>query len=190
MGTQRNRPSTVDKLPPEVREEINRLRLERGWSIDELIARLREIGHDDISRSAMGRHVRDLARVADKMRRTKEITESLARISNRADNKMMRGTIELLNSILLEVSLAEEEGEDGEPRPVQFNPAQIKALAQTAESLARAEKMDADREARIREDERARAREEMRAQLDAAGKAGKIDANALAEARRWLGFAE
>ncbi|MFB0874582.1 MULTISPECIES: phage protein Gp27 family protein [unclassified Sphingobium] len=145
MGTQRNRPSTVDKLPPEVREEINRLRLERGWSIDELIARLREIGHDDISRSAMGRHVRALSEVADKMRRSREITEALARMSDRADNKMLRGTIELVNSILLEVSLAEEEGEDGSINRVSFNPLEVKALAQTVESLARAEKVDQDR---------------------------------------------
>lgn len=145
MAERRNRPSSIDKLPPEAREEINRLRLERGWHIDQLVEYLHELGHEEVSRSAMGRHVRDLARVADKMRRSREITESLARMSDRAENKMLRGTIELLNSILLEVSLAEEEGEDGEPRPVKFNPLEVKALAQTVESLARAEKVDQDR---------------------------------------------
>jgi hypothetical protein len=145
MGKQRNRPSTVDQLPPEVRDQINRLRLDHGWTIDQLMEKLAELGQGQVSRSAMGRHVRDLAQVADKMRRSREITESLARMSDRADNKMLRGTIELLNSILLEVSLAEEEGEDGEPRPVRFNPLEVKALAQTAEALARTEKVDQDR---------------------------------------------
>jgi hypothetical protein len=146
----RNTPSTIDKLPPEIRDLIGRLRLEQGISIDAIRAKLLELDVE-VSRSALGRHVRSLAEVHEKMRRSREISESLSRMSDRADNKMLRGTLELLNSILLDVSLAQEEGEDGTFRPVEFNPLQVKALAQTAESLARAEKMDADRELRIRD---------------------------------------
>lgn len=149
----RNTPSSIDKLPPEIRELIGRLRIEQGISIDAIHAKLMELDVA-VSRSALGRHVRSLAEVAEKMRRSREISESLSRVSNRSDNKMLRGTLELLNSILLDVSLAQEEGEDGTFSPVQFNPLQVKALAQTAESLARAEKMDADRELKLRAQER------------------------------------
>ncbi|MEO6217747.1 MAG: phage protein Gp27 family protein [Sphingomonas sp.] len=147
----RNTPSSIDKLPPEIRELIGRLRLEQGISIDSIHAKLLELDVE-VSRSALGRHVRSLAEVSEKIRRSREITESLSRQGNRGDNKMLRGTIELLNSILLDVSLAqvEVEGQEGTFEPVQFNPLQVKALAQTAESLARAEKIDADREAKIR----------------------------------------
>jgi len=187
----RDRPSSIDKLPSDVRELIYRLRVEKGCTIDQIRAQLSTLLDADNlpSRSSLGRHIeRDLKNVADKMRRTKEITESLARIGNRADNKMMRGTIELLNSILLEVSLAEEEGEDGEPRPIQFNPAQIKALAQTAESLARAEKLDAEREQVIRDEARKKALAEQKKKLEDAGKAGDLDPAALIRAKRILGF--
>lgn len=149
----RNTPSTIDKLPPETRELIGRLRVEKGCTIDQIHAKLLELDVE-VSRSALGRHVRTLAQVSEKMRRSRDITESLSRMGNRADNKMLRGTIELLNSILLDVSLAEEEGEDGSFQPVAFNPAQVKALAQTVESLARAEKIDADRELKLRLQER------------------------------------
>jgi hypothetical protein len=149
----RNTPSTIDKLPPEIRELIGRLRIEQGITIDAIHAKLMELDVN-VSRSALGRHVRSLAEVSEKMRRSRDITESLARASNRSDNKMMRGTLELLNSILLDVSLAQVEEEDGTFRAVEFNPLQVKALAQTAESLARAEKMDADREIKVREQER------------------------------------
>lgn len=157
----RETPSSIDKLDPEIRELIGRLRVDKGCTIDQIRAKLLELDVD-VSRSALGRHVRSMAEVTEKMRRSRDITESLARMGNRSDNKMLRGTIELINSILLEVSLAEQEGDDGLFRPVQFNPLQVKALAQTVESLARAEKTDADREAKIREAERA----------DAAAKAG------------------
>lgn len=150
---ERNTPSSIDKLPPEIRDLIGRLRLDQGISIDAIRAKLLELDVD-VSRSALGRHVRSLAEVHEKMRRSREITESLSRMGNRSDNKMMRGTLELLNSILLDVSLAQVEGEDGTFQMVEFNPAQVKALAQTAESLARAEKMDADRELKLRQNER------------------------------------
>lgn len=188
----RDRPSTIDQLPPEIREMIGRLRLEKGYTIDAIRHHLQELlDADDVpSRSALGRHVRDLKVVGDRMRRATAMTEAVARMGNRADNKMLRGTLELVNSILLEVSLAEEEGEDGVYRAVQFNPAQVKALAQTAESLARAEKLDADREKRIREQEREMAQLEMRQKLDAAGRTGELDPDALARARRIMGFVE
>jgi hypothetical protein len=125
----------------------------------------------EISRSALGRHLRPLADVGERMRRSREITESLARLGNRADNKMLRGTIEVLNTIILETSLAMEEDEDGQLRPVTFNPAQVKALSEATRALASAEKTDTDREARIRLEERKAAIEEASTKAEGAARA-------------------
>lgn len=144
----KNTPSSIDRLPEPVRELIGSLRRE-GRTIDEILAKLGELSID-VSRSALGRHVRTLADLSERMRRTTAATEAIARMGGQQD-KLLEGTMEWLKSLLLEASLAQEEGEDGEWRPVTFNPLQVKALAQTAEALARAEKITVDREAKIEE---------------------------------------
>jgi len=154
-AAKKHQPSSIDRLGRDMVEWVGRRR-DEGASIDEIHAELNALpglqeADIKISRSAIGRHVRSLADIGERMRRSRELTESLARVGDRAaGNKMLRGTMELVNSILLDVALAEEEGEDGQYRPVEFNPAKVKALAQTVESLARAEKIDADREDKIR----------------------------------------
>jgi len=50
------RMSTVDRLPPEVRELIERLR-GNGRTIDEILAKLRDLDAE-VSRSALGRHIK------------------------------------------------------------------------------------------------------------------------------------
>lgn len=160
----RHQPSSIDRLGSEIVEWVGRRRAE-GAVIDEIFEELNALpalqeAEIRISRSALGRHLKTLADIGERMRRSREITESLARLGNRADNKMLRGTIEILNGIVLETALAEEEGEDGVSRPVQMNPAQVKALAEAVRALASAEKTDTDRETRIRAEERAAAIEE------------------------------
>lgn len=53
----------MDKLPEEIRDEIDRLRA-HGHSIDEIIAALRELDITDISRSALGRHLHKREKLA------------------------------------------------------------------------------------------------------------------------------
>lgn len=51
--------STVDRLDPAIREEIIRLRLVEGRTLDEILGALKSLG-GDVSRSALGRHVQQL----------------------------------------------------------------------------------------------------------------------------------
>ncbi|MGZ8371111.1 MAG: phage protein Gp27 family protein, partial [Caulobacteraceae bacterium] len=67
----RHQPSSIDKLPPEVRALIGELREKRGCTIDEIMDKLREL-EVDVSRSAVGRHVRKLADIGAEMRRSRE----------------------------------------------------------------------------------------------------------------------
>jgi hypothetical protein len=47
----------VDRLEPQLRDEILRLRFAEGRTLDEILAHLKAIGGADVSRSALGRHV-------------------------------------------------------------------------------------------------------------------------------------
>lgn len=166
----KHQPSTIDRLGRDIVEWVGR-RTDEGATIDAIVDQLNALpdlveAGITISRSAVGRHVKTLREVGERMRRSREITESLARLGNRADNKMLRGTIEVLNTIVLETALAEEEGEDGVFRPVTFAPAQAKALAEAVRALASAEKTDTDRETRIRVEERERATKEAAKAVD------------------------
>jgi len=57
------RPSSIERLPAELRELIGHLR-ERGRTIDEILAKLAELDVD-VSRSALGRHVQHLDAAGD-----------------------------------------------------------------------------------------------------------------------------
>ena len=62
------RPSSISRLPPEIREAIGALRQD-GRTIDEILAKLRELAPAaEVSRSALGRHVQVLDRIGEQLR--------------------------------------------------------------------------------------------------------------------------
>ena len=69
--TPRRVPSSIDKLPVEVRELIGRLR-EQGATIDDILAKLGELDVE-VSRSALGRHVKGLAEVGEQGRHARSV---------------------------------------------------------------------------------------------------------------------
>ena len=73
-----HRPSTVDKLPQAIRDEIQKLR-GAGYSIDEVLAALRELHSAEISRSALGRHFKRMEDVGREMRQSKDTAEMVVR---------------------------------------------------------------------------------------------------------------
>ena len=105
------RPSSIDRLPKEVREEIGRLR-DRGRTIDEIMAHLRQLDVE-VSRSALGRHVKDLARMGERLRRSRAMAEGLAReLGETPGDQMARLNIELLHSFLNDALALAEDAED------------------------------------------------------------------------------
>lgn len=142
-------PSSIDKLPTEVRELIGRLR-EGGRTIDEILAKLTELDVE-VSRSALGRHVRSLAEVGEQMRRSREIATALvARFGDQPDNKLAQLNVELMHGLVMRAITAEAEGEDGEVAPVTFGPEDTMFLARSLQSLASAQKIDEDRMLKMR----------------------------------------
>lgn len=134
-------PSTIDRLDPEIRELINKLRLDHGWTIDEILQRLRDMGQTDVpSRSALGRHVRSLEEVAGQLRETQAYATALAREVGDADqSKMLDTNAQLLQANMFRLMLATGEGEG-----IQLSPKDAKDFADALRSIALTRKTDLD----------------------------------------------
>ena len=135
------RPSSIDRMPEEIRAESGRLRAE-GRTIDEILAQLRALGAPAPSRSALGRHIKGLDRIGEQMRRSRTVAESLVRDLGRApESQTARLNIELMHSIILDVFLRAADGEaiDGEGKAaISGDPEGLMFFAKALDHLGRA----------------------------------------------------
>lgn len=177
----RNTPSSIDRLPPEVKELIGRLRAD-GRTLDEILAKLHELDAE-ISRSALGRHVKKLADVAAQLRQSREIATSLAtQFGDEPDNRLARLNLEFMHGAILRLVTATAEGEDGEVQPVTFNPEEVMFLSRSMQALAGAEKSNMERTLKLK----AEFAKEAVKKLDTAVATGQADAEAMERAKRIL----
>lgn len=150
----RDYPSSIDRLPAELRELIGKLRRE-GRTINEIHAKLAEL-EADVSRSAVARHVKSLAHVQQRMRESREVANALvSQLGKEPDNKLAQANIELMHSVVMQTLTAAEEDEDGNLKPVVFDPKEAMFLASALSSLSSAAKTNDDRIRKARDDERA-----------------------------------
>ncbi len=139
------RPSTIRKLDPAIRDEIGRLR-EQGVTIDAVLAKLRELGAD-VSRSALGRYVKEIEEVGERIRRSREIADALVRrLGDAPESRQARLNIELMHSVILDLVIAAQDG-----GTVALDPEQAMFLGRAMKDLASAQKSDADHVLKIRE---------------------------------------
>lgn len=195
MAGKRNNISTVKKLPPDVVTEIDKLRIQHGWEIDELVEFVRSKG-GNVSRSAMHRYTQKLHDsvevAAEKLNRANSIGKAvMERFGDVPDNELARLNIQLLQGQVLDMIVQEEAVElddEGNPLPVMGDSLKLVRLTKAVQQLLSAEKMNAERVKEIRkmaiEEERARAI----AALDAAADKGDLRKDALAEAKRIMGY--
>jgi hypothetical protein len=135
----RHRPSTVDRLDPEIRELIGKLRIDHGWTIDEIRQRLVDMGQS-VSRSALGRHVRSIEDMAAEMRETQTYADALAREAGNSDqSRMLDLNAQLLQANMFKLMLAAKDGEG-----VQLGPKDAKDFADALRSIALTRKTDLD----------------------------------------------
>lgn len=140
------RPSSVDRLPEEVRATIGKLR-GLGWTIDEIHEHLRGLIDQAPSRSALGRHIKGLAAMGERMRRSRQVAEALVReLGDAPESRAARLNIELMHSAILDLFMqAEVVGEDGQRGPaVVSDPEAAMLLAKAVDHLARASKTNVD----------------------------------------------
>lgn len=139
--------SSIKKLPKEILDQVNRLIVEEAATLDEIVEHLAELGHPR-SRSALGRHKQRLDQVADKLRRSREMAEALvAEIGPAAtEGKTGRLLVEILQGLAFDHLLNKVEGEE-ESKPIE-----LARLAKALKDMASAQKIDLDRELKIRQE--------------------------------------
>lgn len=181
-------PSSIDKLPTEVRELIGQLR-EQGVTIDAILAKLQDLDVE-VSRSALGRHIKGLAEVGEQLRRSREIATALvSRFGEEPDNRVARLNIELMHGLVMQAITATAESEEnGEVKAVTFTPEDTMFLARSLQSLATAQKADADRTLKIRQEVAKELAREASKKLETAVSSGDIQREAMIQAKRILGF--
>lgn len=133
-------PSSIDRLEPEVRALINELRIDKGWTIDEIRDQLVKIGQGHISRSALGRHVRTLEEISSQMRETQVYAEALAKqAGNSSQSELLDLNAQLLHANMFRLMLAEKDG-DG----IQLSAKEAMEFSSALRNLALARKTDLD----------------------------------------------
>lgn len=147
----RQTPSSIDRLPEEIRAEVGRLRVQ-GRTLDEILAHLK--GMDvDVSRSALGRHVKRMNASRERMKHSREMATALvSQFGDQPDNRLARLNLELMHGVVMQTITATAEDEDGDPQPVTFSPEDARFLADALAKLASAEKTNVDRTLKLKQE--------------------------------------
>lgn len=142
-----SRPSSIDQMPELIRSEIGRLRTQ-GVTIDGILEHLRQLHGTAPSRSALGRHIRGLDRIGEKMRRSRDVAAALVReLGDAPESTAARVNIELIHSAVLDlfVKAGDDEKVDADGRAaLDGNPEGVMMLAKALDHLARASKTNVD----------------------------------------------
>lgn len=159
------RPSSIDRLPQELKSKIGELR-GQGRTIDEILDKLKELdGNASISRSALHRHIQKADRVAERIKQSRVIAEVLSKkMDDTESGQFMRGNLELMHGILNSFATATLNAEDGEDGKINLSPQEIMFLTKSLDHLGKAAKDDTARQIVIEK----RAAEKAKAKVDEA----------------------
>ena len=140
--------SSMKQLPPQILAQVNFMLTEGKWTIDEIVDYLSEAGHPK-SRSAIGRHKKNLDRVASKLRESREVTEALVKElgPDVTESKQGRLLTEILRTLVFKMAVPALE--DGDDAPA-FDPQDFFFLGKTLKELAQANRLDQDFEEKVR----------------------------------------
>ena len=147
MRGRRTQPSSIDRLEPEIKRMIAELRLEHGWGIDEILAKLHELAKP-ISRSALARHTKSLDELGEALRHSREMAKVLVeKTDGMAESQVADLNLELMHAMVLRILTAEQAGE-----LVTLDPKEAEQLASAMSKMASARKTDAERRRKDREE--------------------------------------
>lgn len=176
------RPSSIDRLPAEIREMIGKLRQDRGLTIDEILEHLRQLDVE-VSRSALGRHVKGLAKMGERLRRSRAMAEGLAReLGEAPGDQVARVNIELLHSFIADAFEAAEAQEDEAGQDLAAalrNPKGAALFAEAIERLTKASRHNQEFVERIERRAAERARKDAATAVEAVARQRGLTAETL-----------
>lgn len=143
------KPSSIKTLPKSIFDEVNRLLTDEKFTLDDVVAKLQELGHPR-SRSALGRHKKNIAEIGEKLKRSREAADALVRNlgEDAIDGKQGRLLTEILRTLMFDKLTPElGGGEDGE----ELDTKDFAFLAKALKELSQANRLDLDFEEKINE---------------------------------------
>jgi hypothetical protein len=177
-----NRPSSIDKLPDEVRDRIAQLR-GSGWTIDQILEHLATLLDQVPSRSALGRHIVGLDKLGERIRRSRDVASALAReFGDAPGSKAAQVNIELLHSAVLELFSKAGDGEEvnaAGTAALAGDPQGVMLLAKALDHLAKASKTNVDFVAAAEARATARARAEAATSAEAVAREKGLSADTV-----------
>jgi len=144
------RKNKILTLPDEVIAQINEMIGSDRFTLDEIVAHLREMGVEDVSRSGLHRHTLSIKQIAQTMRRSRTIAESLTKHLGPSikDGDLARTVIEMVHGLLMDnVTSALTDG--GETPSAM----ELMRVSTALQKLASAQKLDVERIDKIRDQE-------------------------------------
>lgn len=139
------RTNKIKRLPKKIRDLISRLR-EDGATIDEILAKLRELDVK-VARSTLGEHLKRIDQIGELIHKTRASAEAVvSQLEDAPEGRVARLNIELAHALLLKLMM----GEDGVP--VTLDPRETMFAATAIEKLTKAEKLDAERILKLRQE--------------------------------------
>lgn len=176
------RPSSISRLPDEVRSKIAVLR-DQGRTLDEILNHL-DMLNVEVSRSALGRHLKKQAQVAEMIRRSRHMAEAVARqFGDQETSKVARTNIELMHSLMMKLMIGEEEDKE-----VVLDAKDAMFVATALEKLSKASKLDIDRELKVREEAKKEAMAQAAAIVETTAKEKGLSAGMVEELKaKFLG---
>lgn len=167
--SRKNQPSSIDRLPEEIRERIAQLRT-NGRTINEILEALNSLLPEDEvpSRSALGRHLKDWDAVSNRVRESRMMAQALSRdFGDKVTSDVARANMELLHSACLRMLASTDDMGEA----VQFSAKELAALASAIEKTTKASKVDFDQQlAAAKELERRETLEKVAAAVEETGK--------------------
>lgn len=153
------RKSSIDILPSALRDAINRKLVDANWTIAQVVELIEAAGHD-VSKSAVGRHKQKIEKLSERMKRSRETAEVLAREigPDSLETKQGQVLVQLLQSVTFD-HIASMDDEDAEGLTAK----DLRSLAAAIKDTAQAGAINQARELKIRE-------EVAKSAADAAGK--------------------
>lgn len=172
----RKQPSKVDLLPPELRQAVERLWTGNRYTLEQLAGFLADLASGkrsmlppelDIvvavtpdavpSKSSLGRHVKGLDAIAEKLQRSRAVAEALVdKLGDAPESRAAALNIELMHGVVMDLVMAAEDakgrpdGDDDAPVGVVLGPEETMFLGRALKDLAAARKADADLTLRLR----------------------------------------
>lgn len=173
--------SSIARLPPEIRAELDRLIRERRHTIDEIVVHLRQLG-GEVKRTAVGDYKKRMEASLARYREAQEVAGVfIPQLGINPDSQMGQLLAELLKTVAFRTLADMQQRDDG------AEPMEIMLLSKALSELARAQKTDQEFREKVRAEYR-RELEEKAKQAEAAvakvARRAGLTGEAAAEIRR------